>query len=585
MQPQQPPPPLQDSRNPPPPSHLSNGAPRPPNRMANDPRGRAPLPVPSGPGAHLQNGQPRSVPSFDMARSPPNPPPSKSEDTPFFYTKHVPCKFFRQGACQAGPACPFLHSTDSAVDSAPCKYFTKGNCKFGAKCALAHILPDGRRVNRPNIGMGMGGGGNLNLGGRVNYPPYHPQDSALANSLLSQQQMNGHGPRLYPYQEDLQMHGRPQLPMQPQPPYDNIPIIDTGLETGSRYGSPPEDGRHAISPIGRSALDAPLPASFDSQGISYIARHGPVASSVPSRFGFDLSPTPSSRADMFRNLHDTTFGSDFKKFSTLSSSPVLSGDEGTTARVMHSQRVSRPKMLSASLPRPTVLDDWDDNFAMEEDYLPADLHDDVLTPQEKMRRLSRTEHDSHSGRDLSGLGLPLTGSAKVGSPLASSPSRFGALFAKQRQKKEEENQSALGNVGSPLRDSSLSMRSSPGLRPIGSRPSSGDISPFIASPPRQPSMSMITQQLSSTSLHPNSARHTSAGSRLDRTISSPMSTSRIDEEQSDLVFSMEEEENRRNSSAWNVNKLGTNDASTTSRDGDSASTATTPKDIVYKKRA
>lgn len=40
-------------------------------------------------------------------------------------TKHVPCKFFRQGACQAGPACPFLHSTDAAIDYAPCKYFTK----------------------------------------------------------------------------------------------------------------------------------------------------------------------------------------------------------------------------------------------------------------------------------------------------------------------------------------------------------------------------------------------------------------------------------------------------------------------------
>lgn len=40
-------------------------------------------------------------------------------------TKHVPCKFFRQGACQAGQACPFLHSTDTTIDTAPCKYFTK----------------------------------------------------------------------------------------------------------------------------------------------------------------------------------------------------------------------------------------------------------------------------------------------------------------------------------------------------------------------------------------------------------------------------------------------------------------------------
>jgi hypothetical protein len=64
----------------------------------------------------VQNGHSRNPSGFDMAaRSPPN----QSN------TKHVPCKFFRQGACQAGPACPFLHSTDAAIDYAPCKYFTK----------------------------------------------------------------------------------------------------------------------------------------------------------------------------------------------------------------------------------------------------------------------------------------------------------------------------------------------------------------------------------------------------------------------------------------------------------------------------
>lgn len=59
---------------------------------------------------------------------------------------HVPCKFYRQGACQAGSSCPFSHA-DEGSDQTPCKYFLKGNCKFGSKCALAHILPDGRRVN------------------------------------------------------------------------------------------------------------------------------------------------------------------------------------------------------------------------------------------------------------------------------------------------------------------------------------------------------------------------------------------------------------------------------------------------------
>lgn len=63
---------------------------------------------------------------------------------------HVPCKFFRQGACQAGNSCPFSHSLNVlAADQTPCKYFQKGNCKFGSKCANAHILPNGTRVNPP----------------------------------------------------------------------------------------------------------------------------------------------------------------------------------------------------------------------------------------------------------------------------------------------------------------------------------------------------------------------------------------------------------------------------------------------------
>jgi hypothetical protein len=39
-------------------------------------------------------------------------------------TSHVPCKFFRQGQCQAGKACPFSHDLSSTTDNV-CKYFAK----------------------------------------------------------------------------------------------------------------------------------------------------------------------------------------------------------------------------------------------------------------------------------------------------------------------------------------------------------------------------------------------------------------------------------------------------------------------------
>ncbi|KAK9711451.1 E3 ubiquitin-protein ligase makorin-1, variant 3 [Basidiobolus ranarum] len=52
--------------------------------------------------------------------------------------QHVPCKFFKNGACNAGKNCIFSHSMDLNPESAVCKYYLKGNCKFGNKCALLH---------------------------------------------------------------------------------------------------------------------------------------------------------------------------------------------------------------------------------------------------------------------------------------------------------------------------------------------------------------------------------------------------------------------------------------------------------------
>ena len=107
--------------------------------------GNGAMPIPQGPPSQLYNGASRNgngMPAaqpFDVARSPPNP---AAKSALFFLnhyaqaaklcidTKHVPCKFFRQGTCQAGAACPFLHSTDTAIETAPCKYFTKVHRKI-----------------------------------------------------------------------------------------------------------------------------------------------------------------------------------------------------------------------------------------------------------------------------------------------------------------------------------------------------------------------------------------------------------------------------------------------------------------------
>lgn len=52
--------------------------------------------------------------------------------------QHVPCKFFKNGACTAGKNCVFSHSKEVQPSAVLCKYYLKGNCKFGNKCALQH---------------------------------------------------------------------------------------------------------------------------------------------------------------------------------------------------------------------------------------------------------------------------------------------------------------------------------------------------------------------------------------------------------------------------------------------------------------
>ncbi|KAF3800152.1 hypothetical protein GCG54_00015532 [Colletotrichum gloeosporioides] len=495
---------------------------------------------------------------FDGPRSPPN-------------TSHVPCKFFRQGACQAGNACPFSHDLGAAAENI-CKYFAKGNCKFGPKCANIHVLPDGRRINYGKNGVTIGTSP-ISLGGRINPTSaagYHPT-SALTSGLY-REGAPSYG-SAFPYGDERQHQlGR-------QPSVENgLPTIDTTYShPGSNYGSPRDDeasrfglGLSPINAKGLSVLDAPLPASFDSQGISNAALFpgGPWPSSVPSKFGLE-SPSPSlnnakdSRtSETLKMLHTSAFGgSEYLAAAnvTASSSPPsqpMSGEEYYGKRAMHSSRYAKPKMLSASMPKTTVDHDWEAEFAfLEEDYVPQNLQD-LLTPAEKARRGSLRTIDGEPGSEnATKFGSPITGA---------SPSRWGPLF--QRQKEEELHKhgpSAFGHVGSPLRNSVLSNEMGNGSlssRPIGSRAGSE-------------SMSALTQQLQRTRLgddgsasphlHPLAAtgrgpsngagpigkerervmeRHVSSGS-----ISSSVTgryTTPIDEEDPAFVFNMEEEEDQ-----------------------------------------
>ncbi|KAL2129836.1 hypothetical protein VTI74DRAFT_7248 [Chaetomium olivicolor] len=526
---------------------------------------------------------------FDGPRSPPN-------------TSHVPCKFFRQGACQAGNACPFSHDLSAASETV-CKYFAKGNCKFGPKCANIHVLPDGRRINYGKNGVTIGAPPGVPLGVRVNPTTYHqPSNSALTNSFLRGEPYTNQpsfGPQDDPYGPQP---GR-------QPSMENaLPIIDTTYSSNpaSIYGSPRDEDASrlglGLSPVntkGLSVLDAPLPASFDSNGISLAARYGPWPASVPSKFGLE-SPSHSLNAardgrtsETLKLLHTSAFGSsehlspsalgggDGNGFgssppigsTTLSS--VLGNDEYFGKRMMHSSamRYAKPRLMSSSVPK--IDRDWEAEFMFEEDYVPGALANEVLTPAEKARRGSTTNTIRMTDSMEPGAeSLPIT-ATRFGSPvMASSPSRWGPLFQRQREEELDlggstrsmKHVSAFGHVGSPLRTSSLASAITAELN--GETGSTKDS--------RSESVSALTRQLretrlaegasgnSSPHLHSIASRGTKPGGlgagiigrerererALERHISSGSVSSSvtgrfttpIDEEDSSFVFSMEEED-------------------------------------------
>jgi len=399
----------------------------------------------------------------------------------------------------------------------------------------------------------------INLGSRVNptaYHHHHPSNSALTTSFMREAGVPAYtsaGPYPLPTAAD-DRYGGALHSLGRQPSMDGgLPTIDTtsySSHPGSAYGSPRDDESATrfglgLSPVaatkGLSALDAPMPASFDSNGISHAARYGPWPASVPSKFGLD-SPSPSlnnakdSRtSETLKLLHTSAFGSSDHLLSSsaasgvdphdsmMGSSPPTAGQTegeyfGRRAAAMHSasRYYAKPRLMSSSAPK--VDRDWEENFLFfEEDYVPGALANEVLTPAEKARRgsLRVTDGETHPSPSAGTADPPGSGPASVmttpmkyGSPIgAASPSRFGPLF--QRHRAEEEldagggslgkslkGASAFGHVGSPLRNSSLA--GGIDVNGSGGRPSLSGGAGSRSGSLGADSLSVLTQQLQRT---------------------------------------------------------------------------------------
>ena len=522
------------------------------------------MPMPVGGAQRNFGGMPGEMQGYGPVVMPRSPPKNKSECTILYKegmvrlraradTQHVPCKFYLQGACQAGTTCPFSHDVESTVRPAPCKYFAKGGCKFGRKCALLHITPDGTVIGRGHP-----------------FPPAPPAQPFPG----AQQQSGAYQQPPTPGLLSMQAQGLDQRPNGDMPPeFDNyqygprssfdVPQIDMTYASASpQYGSPPQQDRRfgGSPPQGLSVLDAPLPNSFDSNGISLAARYGPIAASLPPRFGVESPPSSLPRAGQVGNtalqdLHKSAFGDRGMDGVLAGSSPP---DEPLTfpKRSLHSElRAPRYQMISASLgtkfPNQSFeYSDEDDGDAdREEDLLPASLRD--LIPDGRTRRGSRSRTDeentpaSHLAaqrRTISGHGTPQE--SKVGSPHSQSPARITGVWGRTPSGRNEGD----GHMGSPLRNASFNYFGT-AVR------ANGDLSPTVNSPPRQASMSILTQELQRTTLDNKiKSSHAAASSvgmtrtlsngsngrtSLDRTLSSASrGRDKIDEEQE--LFDMDE---------------------------------------------
>ncbi|KAK3842494.1 MAG: hypothetical protein J3R72DRAFT_443135 [Linnemannia gamsii] len=128
--------------------------------------------------------------------------PTPSQSSKAANLQHIPCKFFKSGACTAGKNCLFSHSRDPPSENFVCKYFLKGNCKFGAKCSLSHSF---LALDRKTSAL-LPAGGSL---GRTRLERRASSGAILNNNLWQQQQTEPLSPPYgssLPQQQALQLN-------------------------------------------------------------------------------------------------------------------------------------------------------------------------------------------------------------------------------------------------------------------------------------------------------------------------------------------------------------------------------------------
>lgn len=339
--------------------------------------------------------------------------PAKTKDL-----SHVPCKFFKVGSCTAGSSCPFSHNVlEPGQQKEVCAWFVKGNCKFGHKCALAHILPgQSMSMDRKNkkaaqlAANASNSGGSSGRGGRSGKSGHGSGGNQARNPLLSGSTAPtraASNSRPNPLKATLS-------PSTPAPPVKDTDFASFGLpDESNKLPSAPAQGKpdaqtniadasladHSTSedlPKAESGAPSPLPMSTPRHGAQHGSPNGadlgPIGSpprasparvngftagTSPTAAGLSTSPFSAPHTQSVFTLHeadDTSHG--------LKARSGLSASLGTSI-TWSTERGARG-VAAHGVANDVVVEDED-----LEDFLPSSLTD-LLTPEERSRRLSRT---------------------------------------------------------------------------------------------------------------------------------------------------------------------------------------------------
>lgn len=317
---------------------------------------------------------------------------------------HVPCKFYRVGACTAGNNCPFSHSAiDRGGPKETCQWFIKGNCKFGHKCALAHILPGqpmamdkknkkAAQLSNQAAGAHDGSKDGKNKRGR----------GAASGAANGHQRNDSRAERGSKPASNLTA----TAPMIPSPAQDD-PSVEAGHsppQTLAKAGTNEQEHLNETISQQPSAARPAMPTRFSSgRNTSTDMGYGPIGSPpnasamrapfVSTNNNAHYAPGTSPPPNPPNVIHPSTspFAHGEGKQHFFGAYNRMQGDRGEQSPIAIQRAGWRTQVPERN--ENAVASDDDDL----EEFLPSSLND-LLTPEERQRRLSR------SGGTRAGLG-------------------------------------------------------------------------------------------------------------------------------------------------------------------------------------